>query len=122
MITVLSNLLAVIPINYAFCVRQDPILGNLYLLLFAASMFRHSVFEELTARKDFYSQTCDYTMIYLTACYQLYLNKKVIIPYSMMFCLHRYYLMPRLHNYTMLDKIIHVLGIHVPGMLLAIKV
>ena len=128
MITILSNLVALIPINHAFIIQKDYVRGNLYVILMFASTVRHSIIETHTPRKELYSEILDKGMIYIICSYNVYKKWALIFPYMFMFLLHRYYLTPRYDkrtlrdNYTISDKLVHAIGLHLVGALVALRV
>lgn len=122
MITVLSNLLGLIPINYAFVVQRDIIRGNLYLILFFASTFRHSLIEPQTQNSEMVSVILDRGIIYTICLYNVYTKWILLFPYLVMFVIHRYYLSPNHKRYKLQHKIVHAVGLHLFGALVALKV
>jgi hypothetical protein len=122
MITVFSNLLALIPINYAFVVQRNIIRGNLYLILFFASTFRHSLIEPQTQNSEMISMILDRGIIYTICVYNVYTRWILVFPYIVMFFLHKYYLSPNFGNYKLQHKIVHALGLHLAGAIITLKV
>ena len=122
MITIISNLFALLPINYAFIVQKNYILGNMYLVLLFVSTARHSLCETWTPQKDLYSKISDLGTIYISCCYLVYKRWILIFPYACMFLLHRWYLTPHFDNYKIKQKIIHAFGLHLAGALIALTV
>lgn len=112
MITIFSNLFALLPINYAFIVEKDYIKGNMCLILYGVSIFRHSLEENCTSNKLKLARTLDTTTIYMLCIYTSCKNISLIIPYTFMFLLHKYYLYIDLNMYTMKHVLAHAFGLH----------
>lgn len=122
MITIFSNLFALLPINYAFVVQRDIIRGNMYLILFFASTFKHTLCEKRTRETEMISMIIDRGTIYTICLYNIYSKWSLIFPYMLMFSIHRYYLSPNFNRYKTHHKIIHAITLHLAGALVALKV
>jgi hypothetical protein len=115
MITIFNNLFALLPINYAFIIEKYYVKGNMCLILYGASIFRHSIEEKCTPNKLKLARTLDLSSIYILCIYTMSKNLLLIIPYTFMFLLHKYYLYPNIDEYKMSHTLAHVFGLHMLG-------
>lgn len=122
MISVISNLFALIPINYAFVVQKDILRGNLYTLLTLTSVCRHSLCQNMTPRIDLWSKRIDLVVVWSVCGYNAMSNLVLVIPYACMIALYVFYLSPRAGRYQVKHYVAHALGLHLVGALVALKV
>ena len=120
MITVLSNLIGLIPINHAFMVEKNPFRGNVYLLLYTASLMRHSTLTENVPVINKFIERIDKFMVWSTLTYNTYTKPILLLPYSILFLTYYKFIIKKPR--TIRKQLIHACVLHVFGSLVALTI